>query len=294
MKKFNYLLLVVILTTGCATGYYAPHNVNQFGAQTQVVLNQANFRIVRNLEVVIDINNSNLKRADVEKSAYAELLRRANLTGSQALINVVIEEVRRERTNIFLSLFAGGLRKYTQHVAARATIIEFLDANGNPIQSVAIQGTAPRTQKTESDSYNTENVTNQNVIEEKQSDPVNTSIPDNILGKYNKQIKFPDAAFMKACLLLCDVNNDKILTEDEILKVKELDVSNWGIKDMSGIELFVNLKQLYAYGNYFSEIDLSKNKNLKKLKLKSKKLTAIYLGNGAEVNCDVPNLIQPK
>ena len=143
MKKIFYLILVVVLASSCAAGYYAPHNVNQFGTQTQVVLSEANFRVVRHLEVVIDINNTNLKRADVEKSAYAELIRRANLTGSQALINVVIEEVRRESSNIFRILF-GVRTKITQHVAARGTIIEFLDKNGNPIQSVAPQGTAPR------------------------------------------------------------------------------------------------------------------------------------------------------
>lgn len=144
MKKVFYFMLVVVLASSCATGYYAPHNINQFGTQTQVVLSEANFRIVRHLEVVIDINNSNLKRADVEKSAYAELVRRANLTGSQALINVVIEEVRRDKLYVFLTLFSGvRASKITQHVAARGTIIEFLDKNGNPIQSVANQGTAP-------------------------------------------------------------------------------------------------------------------------------------------------------
>lgn len=136
MKKVFYFMLVVVLASSCATGYYAPHNINQFGTQTQVILSEANFRIVRHLEVVIDINNSNLKRADVEKSAYAELIRRANLTGSQALINVFIEEVRREKNS-------WGFVTIKQHVAARGTIIEFLDKNGNPIQSEAYQGSAP-------------------------------------------------------------------------------------------------------------------------------------------------------
>ena len=144
MKKLFYLASVVILACSCATGYYAPHNINQFGTQTQVILSEANFRIVRHLEVVIDINNTNLKRADVEKSAYAELIRRANLTGSQALINVVIEEVRREKTHVIPLIFGVRVSKITQHVAARGTIIEFLDKNGNPIQSETNQGTAPR------------------------------------------------------------------------------------------------------------------------------------------------------
>ncbi len=149
MKKVFYFMLVVVLASSCATGYYAPHNINQFGTQTQVILSEANFRIVRHLEVVIDINNSNLKRADVEKSAYAELVRRANLTGSQALINVVIEEVRRDKLHVFLTLFSGvRVSKITQHVAARGTIIEFLDKNGNPVQSEAYKGSAPVTSQT--------------------------------------------------------------------------------------------------------------------------------------------------
>ena len=149
MKKVFYFMLVVVLASSCATGYYAPHNINQFGTQTQVILSEANFRIVRHLEVVIDINNSNLKRADVEKSAYAELVRRANLTGSQALINVVIEEVRRDKLHVFLTLFSGvRVSKITQHVAARGTIIECLDKNGNPVQSEAYKGSAPVTSQT--------------------------------------------------------------------------------------------------------------------------------------------------
>ena len=68
MKKIFYLLSIALIATGCATSYYAPRNVNQYGMQTQVVLNQANYRIVRHLEVVIDVNNTNLKRADVKKA----------------------------------------------------------------------------------------------------------------------------------------------------------------------------------------------------------------------------------
>lgn len=88
-------------------------------------LDKANFRVVRNVEAIVEVNNSNLKRKDVEKSAYGQLLRNARLTGSQVLINVVIEEIRRESSS-FLK----------QYVAARATVIEFLQDNGEPIKSV--------------------------------------------------------------------------------------------------------------------------------------------------------------
>ena len=133
MKKLSILLLVVIIATSCSVGTYYPYAQNNFGAQSKVVLKKANFRVVRDVEAIVDINNTRLSRADVANSAYGELLRKAQLTGSQVLINVVIEEVRRESGGLLRLLF--GMPKRVQHVAARATIIEFLDKDGNPTVS---------------------------------------------------------------------------------------------------------------------------------------------------------------
>ena len=133
MRKVSILLVVALIATSCAVGTYHPYAQNNFGAQSTVVLDKANFRVVRDVEAIVDVNNTNLSRADVASSAYGELLRKAQLTGSQVLINVVIEEVRRESAGFFRLLF--GMPKRVQHVAARATIIEFLDENGNPTVS---------------------------------------------------------------------------------------------------------------------------------------------------------------
>lgn len=122
MKKIFYFVLIAIVATSCK-GIYIPYATNHFGAQSQVVLDKANFRVVRNVEVIVDFDNTNMRRAEAEKSAYGELLREAQLTGSQVLINVVIEEVLRK-----------GSHRH-QYVGARATIIEFLDENGNPTVS---------------------------------------------------------------------------------------------------------------------------------------------------------------
>ena len=138
MKKIVIFIAATIILSSCAVGTYMPNAYNNYGTQTQVVLDRANFRIVRDVEVVVEVNNSNLKRKDVEQSAYGELLRQYKLTGSQAFINVSIEEVRREKINAF------GFSKRKQYVAARATIIEFLQDNGEPITSVA----SPYTQAT--------------------------------------------------------------------------------------------------------------------------------------------------
>lgn len=128
MKKIFYFVLIAIVATSCK-GIYIPYATNHFGAQSQVVLDKANFRVVRNVEVIVDYDNNNMRRAEAEKSAYGELLREAQLTGSQVLINVVIEEVLRK-----------GSHRH-QYVGARATIIEFLDENGKPTVSESYRPT---------------------------------------------------------------------------------------------------------------------------------------------------------
>lgn len=135
MKKLIIASIVTLMLSSCAVGTYMPGALNNYGTQTQVVLSGANYRVVRDVEVVIEVDNSNLKRQDVERSAYGELLRQYKLTGSQAFINVSIEEVRRESMGFFRALFVG-VPKVKQYVAARATIIEFLQPNGEPIKSV--------------------------------------------------------------------------------------------------------------------------------------------------------------
>ena len=143
MRKLSILLVVALIATSCAVGTYHPYAQNNFGAQSTVVLDKANFRVVRDVEAIVDVNNTNLSRADVASSAYGELLRKAQLTGSQVLINVVIEEVRRETAGFFRLLF--GMPKRVQHVAARATIIEFLDEHGNPTVSESYRPTNTHT-----------------------------------------------------------------------------------------------------------------------------------------------------
>lgn len=134
MKKLIIASIVTLMLSSCAVGTYMPGALNNYGTQTQVVLSGANYRVVRDVEVVIEVDNTNLKRKDVERSAYGELLRQYKLTGSQAFINVSVEEVRRQSAGFFRALF--GFPKVKQYVAARATIIEFLQPNGEPIKSV--------------------------------------------------------------------------------------------------------------------------------------------------------------
>ena len=124
-KKRIYFVMAVCaacLLTSCK-GMYVPYSSNVLRNSTEVLLSQPNFRVVRNAEVVVEINNSRLRRADVEKSAFAELMRQYPLTGSQTYTHVVFEEIRREG------------RHAKQYIAVRAVIIEFVQPNGKPIAS---------------------------------------------------------------------------------------------------------------------------------------------------------------
>lgn len=64
----------------------------------------------------------------LKKSAFAELMRKYPLVGSQVYINVVMEEVRREENTA-----NGGLSNLKQYISVRATIIEFIKEDGTPV-----------------------------------------------------------------------------------------------------------------------------------------------------------------
>lgn len=134
MKRITYLACIACATalfTSCKSpvpGNINPLSSNLFGTQTQVVLSQANFKVVKNVEGRVTINTSDTKDKDAYASAYAEMVYNARLQGSQALINISIEKGERY----------GSIVTYT----ARGTVIEFLKDNGQPITSSVVAGRA--------------------------------------------------------------------------------------------------------------------------------------------------------
>ncbi|WP_339696730.1 hypothetical protein [uncultured Marixanthomonas sp.] len=61
-----------------------------------------------------------------------------------------------------------------------------------------------------------------------------------------------------------DTINGQVLTSD-IEKVVELDVSYWGIEDLTGLENFTALEILDVTANYLTTLDVSNNVELKEL-----------------------------
>ena len=75
---------------------------------------------------------------------------------------------------------------------------------------------------------------------------------------------FPDAEFCSFVKTEID-DGDGVLSEEEMLGVKEIDCSDCGISSVEGIELFPNLTLLYCFQNSIQKLDLSNNPKLTNL-----------------------------
>ena len=146
MKKINYFftLFCVALILGSCGINKAPFQ--DYPVTTEVQLNQANYRIIGTAEgysrqlYVFGIGG--LSQRSLRQNAIMDMYENANLKGSQAIVNITTALTWQG----FIPFFE------VKRASARGTIIEFLDKNGNPIQSVAPQGTAPRAAAQTSDS----------------------------------------------------------------------------------------------------------------------------------------------
>ena len=73
--------------------------------------------------------------------------------------------------------------------------------------------------------------------------------------KINEE-NFPDEKF-REYLLARNYGKDRVITDEEILDVTNIDVEEYGITDLSGIEIFVNLNKLDCDDNQLSKLDLT-------------------------------------
>ena len=99
-RKFTFALVMLVILTlsGCAsTGKYYSRTSNLNETQTQVVLSQANFRVVKNVSTVVTYTQKNkFSNTQLFQSAYNALREEAGLSGAQTLINITIEEMTKE------------------------------------------------------------------------------------------------------------------------------------------------------------------------------------------------------
>jgi uncharacterized protein YbjQ (UPF0145 family) len=92
-SKLALAITAVLLLTGCGISSNLTSNVNL--NQTNVVLSQKNFHVVKTVESQVSATYffgiGGLSRKALHNNAVAELVKTANLTGSQALINVTVK-----------------------------------------------------------------------------------------------------------------------------------------------------------------------------------------------------------
>lgn len=85
---------------------------------------------------------------------------------------------------------------------------------------------------------------------------------------------FPDAKFLEYVKQF-DTDGNGSLSQAELEKVTVIYVLGMGIKDLTGIEFFPELKDLDCSENQLTQLDVSKNPNLKRLVCYKNKLTSL-------------------
>ena len=140
------LLLTAAIAIGmvsCSTGRYVNNSLNFNTNQTQVVLSKANFQVVKHVKVNYVYKNLHSMRFNanqLKESAYAALVKEANLIGAQTIINVTMEQIQRESQNFWTFVF-GFPKKYEQAILVSGTVIEFLPEGTAPQKTEMIEST---------------------------------------------------------------------------------------------------------------------------------------------------------
>ena len=97
MKKLIFKLAMVVaaivMLSSCGASQHVTSNANL--QQTNVVLSQKNFHVVKNVESTVTAKYwfgiGGISKKALKENAVAELAKKANLTGSQALVNVTVK-----------------------------------------------------------------------------------------------------------------------------------------------------------------------------------------------------------
>lgn len=116
LSKVAMAVAAVLLLASCGISQNLTSNANI--NQTNVVLSQKNFHVVKTVEAEVSATYvfgiGGLNKKALQANAVAELTKKANLTGSQALINVTVK-------NTAKAFLVVGKTTYT----AEGTVIEF-------------------------------------------------------------------------------------------------------------------------------------------------------------------------
>ena len=100
---------------------------------------------------------------------------------------------------------------------------------------------------------------------------------------------FPDANLreeMREDLKIYDENKDERLSAAEIAKIKTINIPQKGIKDLTGIEHFTSLENLFCQTNELTVLDLSRNTALTFVNCSRNQLTSLNLGKNTAIEAE--------
>jgi hypothetical protein len=107
---------------------------------------------------------------------------------------------------------------------------------------------------------------------------------------YSQYVNIPDTAFLYALIDEgVDTNGDSLISYGEAEFHANLDISEKGISDMTGIEAFINLDTLKCRSNQLTSLDVSNNTVLASLNCYGNQLTSLNLSGCEELtglSCD--------
>ena len=92
---------------------------------------------------------------------------------------------------------------------------------------------------------------------------------------------FPDEMFRNQ--ISQDFGEDEVLSPLEIVGVTGMNIENWGIVDITGIEYFTELQYLTCVGRQVTTLDVSQNTKLLELSVEENHLTALDVSNNPDL-----------
>jgi len=101
--------------------------------------------------------------------------------------------------------------------------------------------------------------------------------PTNCIDVAINAVNFPDANFRTFIAANFDKDKDGILTCDQILGIKILDISGQDIADLTGINFFVGLQYLHVKNNKLTALDVSGLTHLQGLDCNNNQLTSLNI-----------------
>ena len=117
-------------------------------------------------------------------------------------------------------------------------------------------------------------------------DAVDPTDPSTIPSDMTKA--FPDKIFRDYVILKFDRDWNGIISEEEALNVKKIDVNNKQISSLKGIQYFSNLENLDCSWNVLTSLDVSKNTALTELECQYNQLTSLDVSKSTsliKLNC---------